>query len=665
MEQKLADQGASLADDKKEALQKSYQEKAIAFKRFQDDAQRQLEEAQKKELEELQKRVLPVISQIGKEKGYTLIFNKFQSGSRLRRRRRGRHRRSAEALQHDVAMPAPAAAPARAGAPQPRTGRRRAAQAHAEEAFVGPRRPRPSGADPPGRPRTSTIRPGEGGQDEAVRRSAGPGRRARTARSRSGDVARAVGGRVAGDAGLRSLGSAGPRRGRSRAPFLRRGRAGAPRTRESRAGALLAPSAEAAAGKPAVIVPEPARARWPPGSRSCIRPAAAETRGRLRRPRAPDGAPRPRRLGGGRGHHRRRAPGSGRARSSGSGAFVGADVEIGEDGVPARQRVVYGGCRDRRPLRSARRSRHRLGRVRLRLGRRAPPQDSPGRHRAAGGRRRGGRQRRDRPRDARRDGRRPRHEDRQPRPGRAQRRDRRALASLRAGRRGRLDADRAARHAGRDRRASRTTPRIGDGAIATAQSGIVHGRDGRSRGRGLRDAGGAAPGVPEARGLGGAAAGARAARRGARAEAGRRPAKEGARGARNRRDPEDPAAPVPVSARGPDPRARGGQARRRDQERDLQRGVLPGALPRQPRDAGRADRRGDGAGGRCRPARHGARSGEEAALHGRRRPRAGSAARSCRATSCAWRPRSCRSGCGPASAARGRSSTECSAPRRS
>ena len=50
MEQKLADQGSALADDKREALQKSYQEKAIAFKRFQDDANRDLEAAQKKEL---------------------------------------------------------------------------------------------------------------------------------------------------------------------------------------------------------------------------------------------------------------------------------------------------------------------------------------------------------------------------------------------------------------------------------------------------------------------------------------------------------------------------------------------------------------------------------------------------------------------------------------
>jgi outer membrane protein len=80
MEQKLADQGSALADDKREALQKTYQEKAIAFKRFQDDANRDLETAQKKELSELERRVFPVINQVGKEKGFTMIFNKFQSG---------------------------------------------------------------------------------------------------------------------------------------------------------------------------------------------------------------------------------------------------------------------------------------------------------------------------------------------------------------------------------------------------------------------------------------------------------------------------------------------------------------------------------------------------------------------------------------------------------
>jgi outer membrane protein len=80
MEQKLADQGSAMTDDKRDQLQKSYQEKAISFKRFQDDANRELETAQKRELGELEKRVFPVINQVGKERGFTLVFNKFQSG---------------------------------------------------------------------------------------------------------------------------------------------------------------------------------------------------------------------------------------------------------------------------------------------------------------------------------------------------------------------------------------------------------------------------------------------------------------------------------------------------------------------------------------------------------------------------------------------------------
>src|SRR5262245_38591601 len=80
LEQKLADQGSALADDKRETIQKTYQEKAIAFKRFQDDATRELDAAQKKELGELERRVFPVINQVGKEKGFTMIFNKFQAG---------------------------------------------------------------------------------------------------------------------------------------------------------------------------------------------------------------------------------------------------------------------------------------------------------------------------------------------------------------------------------------------------------------------------------------------------------------------------------------------------------------------------------------------------------------------------------------------------------
>ena len=80
LQQRLTDQGPSMADDKREQLNKEYQEKGIAYKRFQDDAQRQVQEAQQRELSELEKRVLPVINTVGKEQGYTLIFNKFAPG---------------------------------------------------------------------------------------------------------------------------------------------------------------------------------------------------------------------------------------------------------------------------------------------------------------------------------------------------------------------------------------------------------------------------------------------------------------------------------------------------------------------------------------------------------------------------------------------------------
>ncbi|MEO8348461.1 MAG: OmpH family outer membrane protein [Acidobacteriota bacterium] len=80
LEQKLANQGQSLTDDKRDQLQKQYQERAIDFKSFQEKATRDLEQAQKKELADLERRVFPIISQLGKERGFTLIFNKFQSG---------------------------------------------------------------------------------------------------------------------------------------------------------------------------------------------------------------------------------------------------------------------------------------------------------------------------------------------------------------------------------------------------------------------------------------------------------------------------------------------------------------------------------------------------------------------------------------------------------
>ncbi len=80
LEQKIQEQGKSLADDAMEKLQKDYQAKAVDLKRFQDDAQRDLEETQRKELKGLEERIMPVIDAVGKEMGYSLVFNKFNSG---------------------------------------------------------------------------------------------------------------------------------------------------------------------------------------------------------------------------------------------------------------------------------------------------------------------------------------------------------------------------------------------------------------------------------------------------------------------------------------------------------------------------------------------------------------------------------------------------------
>lgn len=80
LEQKIQEQGKSLSEEAMDKLQKDYQQKALDMKRFQDDAQRELEESQRKELGELERRLLPLIQSSAKEMGYTLIFNKYQSG---------------------------------------------------------------------------------------------------------------------------------------------------------------------------------------------------------------------------------------------------------------------------------------------------------------------------------------------------------------------------------------------------------------------------------------------------------------------------------------------------------------------------------------------------------------------------------------------------------
>jgi outer membrane protein len=73
-------QRLTLSQEKLEELRKQIEDKGIALKRFQDDAQREIDDAQRKELEKLELTIMPVVDEIGKEKGLTLIFDKFRAG---------------------------------------------------------------------------------------------------------------------------------------------------------------------------------------------------------------------------------------------------------------------------------------------------------------------------------------------------------------------------------------------------------------------------------------------------------------------------------------------------------------------------------------------------------------------------------------------------------
>lgn len=77
---RINDGRLSLAEDKIAEMEKQAEDKVISFRRFQDDADRDLQKARDVAFDAIEKRVLPLINQIGNEGGYTVIFNKFQSG---------------------------------------------------------------------------------------------------------------------------------------------------------------------------------------------------------------------------------------------------------------------------------------------------------------------------------------------------------------------------------------------------------------------------------------------------------------------------------------------------------------------------------------------------------------------------------------------------------
>jgi outer membrane protein len=80
LQQQLSAQRSTLSDQKISDMQKQIEDKQIALKRFQDDSQQQLQDAQEKEYAKLNEQIMPIITEMGKDRKYMLILNKYRSG---------------------------------------------------------------------------------------------------------------------------------------------------------------------------------------------------------------------------------------------------------------------------------------------------------------------------------------------------------------------------------------------------------------------------------------------------------------------------------------------------------------------------------------------------------------------------------------------------------
>ena len=73
--QKLNDQGQAMPEDKRDALAKQADDKQKQWKRMSEDAQRDLQEAERKEMASLEGRIGPVVKDYFKEKRYSVVLD--------------------------------------------------------------------------------------------------------------------------------------------------------------------------------------------------------------------------------------------------------------------------------------------------------------------------------------------------------------------------------------------------------------------------------------------------------------------------------------------------------------------------------------------------------------------------------------------------------------
>lgn len=80
LRRRVAEGRLTLSEDRLSELQAELEEKLVAFRRYQDDVERQLERERTQTLSRIERQVMPIIERVGREQGINLIFNKFGSG---------------------------------------------------------------------------------------------------------------------------------------------------------------------------------------------------------------------------------------------------------------------------------------------------------------------------------------------------------------------------------------------------------------------------------------------------------------------------------------------------------------------------------------------------------------------------------------------------------
>ena len=80
LQQQIEAGALSLSQEKLADLRKQFQDATKALKRFEDDANEEIDTLRTQRIGEIEKGVMAVVNQVGNEFGYTMMFNKFQSG---------------------------------------------------------------------------------------------------------------------------------------------------------------------------------------------------------------------------------------------------------------------------------------------------------------------------------------------------------------------------------------------------------------------------------------------------------------------------------------------------------------------------------------------------------------------------------------------------------